>query len=199
MYWMIVRSSFGYKLWKLCTAWQAVIAWNCKRNIFTRYLWFFKTWTDFSVIFLFFFVFSSHIIMYILLLVYIGVLILKDDIVTWLIYPYLVVQFLGPLVDKNLSIRCATRKILKLLKLSVLKLFTLTKDALLDNLARYPEVKFCPPCYFFSVQTYIMYVFPSIARRCYGTETLLLRYILLLLLQLFSILYHGFHRSLYAY
>ncbi|KAF4401381.1 hypothetical protein G4B88_001575 [Cannabis sativa] len=47
--------------------------------------------------------------------------------------------FLGPLVDKTLSIRCATKRILKLVKLSVLKLFTLTVDALLDNLARYPE------------------------------------------------------------
>ncbi|XP_062094967.1 protein SIEL isoform X2 [Humulus lupulus] len=49
--------------------------------------------------------------------------------------------FLGPLVDKTLSVRCATRKILKLVKLSVLKLFTLTVDALLDNLARYPEIE----------------------------------------------------------
>uniref|UniRef100_A0A803QFE6 Integrator complex subunit 4/Protein SIEL C-terminal Ig-like domain-containing protein n=1 Tax=Cannabis sativa TaxID=3483 RepID=A0A803QFE6_CANSA len=47
--------------------------------------------------------------------------------------------FLGPLVDKTLPIRCATKRILKLVKLSVLKLFTLTVDALLDNLARYLE------------------------------------------------------------
>ncbi|PON42479.1 Coatomer beta subunit [Parasponia andersonii] len=50
--------------------------------------------------------------------------------------------FLGPLVDKDFSIRCATRKILKLVKLSGFKLFNLTVDALLDNVARYPEDEF---------------------------------------------------------
>ena len=54
----------------------------------------------------------------------------------------LITQFLGPLVDKNASIRNAARKILKLVKLSVLKMFELTVDALLQNLARYPEVCF---------------------------------------------------------
>ncbi|EXB99396.1 hypothetical protein L484_016372 [Morus notabilis] len=48
-------------------------------------------------------------------------------------------MFLGPLADKSNSIRYAARKVLKLVKLSVLELFILTVDALLENLARYPE------------------------------------------------------------
>lgn len=73
----------------------------------------------------------------------------KVTIYTLLMYRYLIFQFLGPLVDKNLSIRSATRKILKLVKLSVINLFNLTVEALLDNLARYPEVSFCLICYMY--------------------------------------------------
>ncbi|KAF3448891.1 hypothetical protein FNV43_RR09607 [Rhamnella rubrinervis] len=48
-------------------------------------------------------------------------------------------ELLGSLVDKNSSIRSATRKILKLVKLPVFKLFKFTVDALLENLETSPQ------------------------------------------------------------
>ncbi|XP_060674160.1 protein SIEL isoform X1 [Ziziphus jujuba] len=48
-------------------------------------------------------------------------------------------MLLGSLVDKNSTIRSATRKILILVKLPVFKLFKLTVDALLENLETYPQ------------------------------------------------------------
>lgn len=61
----------------------------------------------------------------------------------WLVSYLLIFQFLGSLVDKDSSIRSAARKILKLVKLPVLKLFKQAVDALLENLETYPQV-WCP-------------------------------------------------------
>ncbi|KAG7965208.1 hypothetical protein I3843_09G212000 [Carya illinoinensis] len=48
-------------------------------------------------------------------------------------------MFLGSLMDGNMSIRSATRKILKLVKLPNLETFKLSVDGLIDNLERHPQ------------------------------------------------------------
>lgn len=51
-------------------------------------------------------------------------------------------QFLGVLVDNRKEVRYAARKILKLVKLSNLKLFKSSIDGLLESLSIYPQVCF---------------------------------------------------------
>ena len=54
----------------------------------------------------------------------------------------LMLQFLGTLLDSNSLIRSATRKILKLVKLSNIELFRLSFDSLIENLEKHPQVCF---------------------------------------------------------
>lgn len=48
-------------------------------------------------------------------------------------------MFLGTLLDGNMLIRSATRKILKLVKLPNIELFRLSFDSLIENLEKYPQ------------------------------------------------------------
>ncbi|KAF5476340.1 hypothetical protein F2P56_008068 [Juglans regia] len=48
-------------------------------------------------------------------------------------------MFLGSLMDGNMSIRSATRKILKLVKLPNIETFKLSVDGIIDNLERHPQ------------------------------------------------------------
>lgn len=72
-------------------------------------------------------------------------------------YHYLIFQLLGSLVDKNSTIRFATRKILKLANLPVFKLFKLTVDALLENLETYPQVCYTATHIFAELVTFLFF------------------------------------------
>lgn len=54
----------------------------------------------------------------------------------------LILQFLGTLMDSSTSIRSASRKILKLVKLSSMESFRLSVGGLIENLERHPQVCF---------------------------------------------------------
>lgn len=53
---------------------------------------------------------------------------------------FFILQFLGALVDNSREVRCAERKILKVVKLNDLAMFKSSIDRLLENLDSYPQV-----------------------------------------------------------
>lgn len=67
-------------------------------------------------------------------------------------YHYFTWQFLGTLVDNCELVRCAARKILKLVKTPKLEFFRLFIDGLLENLKICPQV-----CCFFAMEFYYGY------------------------------------------
>lgn len=70
-----------------------------------------------------------------------------------IIFHYFTCQFVGTLVDNSELVRCAARKILKLVKTPKLEFFRLFIDGLLENLKIYPQV-----CCSFAVEFYFRYL-----------------------------------------